>query len=142
MLPRNDMEQGVVFIGDSLFESYLAISPEEQMQGLMHVTAPVPNMAFIYGRPQINKFWMKSTPSPLDIIFCNGGKVSEICYGEPYSLRMIGSNQPSDLVIELPYGMVENERIVIGKPVGIAKPTPEELRNILASKHCGIFAKF
>jgi uncharacterized membrane protein (UPF0127 family) len=138
----NNMEQGVVFIGDSLFESYLAISPEEQMNGLMHVAAPVPNMAFLYARPQVNKFWMKSTPSPLDIIFCNGGKVSEICYGEPYSLSMIGGNKLSDLVIELPYGTVEDERIVVGKSVGLAKPTPEELRKILASKYCGNFAKF
>jgi uncharacterized membrane protein (UPF0127 family) len=92
-------------------------------------------MSFIYNRPQINKFWMHKTPSPLDIIFCNAGKVSEICFGEPHSTSIIGSNLLSDLVIELPYGTVDSTKIKIGHSVGLVKPTSIELNKIIASLH-------
>jgi uncharacterized membrane protein (UPF0127 family) len=129
------MKQGVIFIGDNLFEAYLAVTAEEQMYGLMYVPPPAPNMAFLYERPQYNRFWMKNTEASLDIIFCNDGKVSEICYGEPYSLRTIGGNEPSNLVIELPYGSVESSRILIGQSAGIVTPAADELRKIFAAKY-------
>jgi uncharacterized membrane protein (UPF0127 family) len=130
------MEQGIVFVGDNIFETFIAITAEEQMLGLMYVDPPLLSpMSFIYEKPQINKFWMKNTKMPLDIIFCNGGIVSEICYGEPYSLRTIGSDTPSDLVIELPYGSVEQFVIKIAQSVELVKPPTEELRKIIAAKY-------
>ena len=57
---------------------------------------------------------MKSTPSPLDIIFCKNGKIIKICKGEPNSTKLIGNNCFSDMVIELPYGTVKNCNIDIG----------------------------
>jgi len=129
------MEKGIVYIGDNVFESLLAISMEEQRQGLMNIAEPVPNMAFVYGYPSINHFWMANTPSQLDIIFCNDGMVSEICYGEPYSTKMIGGDMPSNLVVELPYGTVKTAGIIVGQSVGLVKPTIDELRKIIASKY-------
>ena len=64
------MNSGIICIGNNLFETLLAISHDEQEIGLTHINPPVPNMALIYETPQINKFWIKNTPSPLDIIFC------------------------------------------------------------------------
>lgn len=134
------MEQGYVFINNNIFPTLLAISSEEQSQGLMYQEWPPPVMSFVYASPRVNRFWMKNTPSPLDIVFCNNGKVSEICYGEPYSTCVIGS-QNSDLVIELPHGTVESSSIKVGQLAGLVKPTVADLRKIFVEK-TGHFVKF
>lgn len=129
------METGYIYIYNNIFPTLLAISEEEQSRGLMHQEWPPPVMSFIYTTPRINKFWMKSTPSPLDILFCHKNKVSEICFGEPHSTHMIGSNLFSDLVVELPHGTVSSSKIKIGHSVGLVKPTTDELHRIIAEKY-------
>lgn len=135
------MENGYVYINDLVFPTLLAISAEEQGRGLMFEEWPPPVMSFLYASPRVNKFWMKNTPSPLDIVFCCNGKVTQLHYGEPHSTSVIGYESPSDLIIELPHGLVETSGIKIGQSVGIAKPTPTELRKILAEKY-PLFVKF
>ncbi len=115
------MENGYVFINNVVFETLLARSMEEQSQGLMYVKPPVPTMTFVYSAPQVNKFWMANTPAPLDIIFCHGGEVVQICKGEPYSTSVIGDDRLTDLVIELPHGTVESSGIKLGHKVGLIK---------------------
>lgn len=134
------MEQGYVFIQDNIIPTLIAISAEEQANGLMHQEWPPPVMSFIYISPGVNRFWMKNTPSPLDIVFCHNGKVSEICYGEPHSTQVVGT-QLSDLVIELPHGTADSIKIKVGQPVGLVKPTLDELKRIIAEKS-GLFVKF
>jgi uncharacterized membrane protein (UPF0127 family) len=133
------MEQGYIYIHNNVFPTLLAISSEEQSKGLMHQEWPPPVMAFIYAFPSVNRFWMKNTPSPLDIVFCHKGKVAEICYGEPHSTQVIGT-QLSDLVIELPHGTVDSMKLKVGQSVGIVKPTLDDLRKIIAEK-TGLFVK-
>lgn len=128
------MESGYLYIHNNVFSSLFAISEEEQQKGLMHQDWPPPVMAFVYDHPRVNKFWMQNTPSPLDIVFCHHGKVSQICYGKPYSTDMIGDNKFSDLIIELPYGTVDNREIKIGHEVGLIMPTQNELLKIIAKK--------
>ncbi len=132
------MEQGYIYISNNVFPTLLAISSEEQSRGLMYEEWPPPIMSFVYAQPQIVKFWMKNTPSPLDIVFCHNGKVSQICYGEPYSTSMIGADKFSDLVIELPHGTADSTGLKINHPVGIVKPTHAELQKIFAEKYPGI----
>lgn len=132
------MENGYIYIHNNVFPTLLAISADEQSQGLMYQPWPPPIMSFVYEAPQVNRFWMANTPSPLDIVFCHAGKVSEICYGEPHSTAVIGSWHPSDLVIEFPFGTAEASNIKIGQPVGLIKPTWEELKKIIAEKFHGI----
>ena len=128
------MEQGFIYITNNIFPTLLAISAEEQERGLMHEEWPPPIMSFIYERPQINKFWMKNTQSPLDIVFCHNNKITQICYGEPNSTRMLGDDKYSDLVIEFPHGTVITTGIKLGHSVGIVKPTVPELQKIIAEK--------
>ena len=134
------MEQGYIYIHDNVFPTLLAISSDEQAKGLMYQEWPPPVMSFVYTTPQVNRFWMKNTPSPLDIVFCHKGKVAEICYGEPHSTQVVGS-RISDLVIELPYGIVDSTGIKVGQSVGLVKPTRQDLRKIIAQK-TGLFVKF
>ena len=125
------MKQGYIYIHNNIFPTLLAISSEEQQRGLMYVPPPAPVMTFVYSHPTINRFWMKNTQAPLDIIFCHNSKVSEICYGEPYSTSLIGTNDVSDLVVELPYGTAAISNIKVGQSVGLIKPTTAELHSFL-----------
>lgn len=134
----NKMEEGYIYIHNNVYPTLLAISEDEQSNGLMNQPWPPPIMSFVYGSPRINKFWMKNTPSPLDIVFCLDGQVKQICQGEPYSTSAIGSNNFSDLVIEFPSGTVESSGIRIGHKVGLVKPSKEELKQIIAEKYRGI----
>ena len=106
-------------IGEHILPTLLAISHEEQEIGLMNKPWPPPVMSFVYSKPQINRFWMKSTPSPLDIVFSLNGKITQICKGEPNSTRMIGDYTPSDLVVELPFGTCASKKITVGQEIKI-----------------------
>lgn len=135
------MESGYIYIADNVLQTLFAISEDEQSKGLMYEPWTPPIMSFIYSSAQINKFWMKNTPSPLDIVFCLNGKINQICYGEPLSTSIIGADIPSDLIVELPHGTVKNINIKLGNEVGLVKPTKSELKNILAKKY-NKFVKF
>lgn len=127
------MRDGFIRIGKNVFNTLFAISEKEQMQGLMNVKPPTPNMSFIYLTPRVNKFWMKSTPAPLDILFCINGSVSQIHQGEPFSTTSIGNNEFSDLVIELPLNTCKEFNLKVGDDVRFIKPTKEEILKIAYS---------
>lgn len=110
-------KEAYIVLGDNKLDTLIASTPTEQERGLMFIDPPAPVMSFIYSRPQLNKFWMKQTKAPLDIIFSCNGRITNICVGEPYSLRLIGDDNPSDLVIEMPLGTCEKMGIKIGDPV-------------------------
>lgn len=128
------MENGYIFVNNNIFHSLFAISEDEQSRGLMFEAWRPPVMSFIYSYPKINKFWMKNTPSPLDIIFCCDGEVQQIHYGKPYSTTIIGDDKTSDLVIEFPHGTILETNIKIGHKVGIVSPSSNQLKKIIATK--------
>lgn len=111
--------KGTVVINGKEFETLLAISEAEQMKGLMGVEPPTPVMAFVYDAPRVNAFWMKGTPAPLDIVFCNGGKVVAIREGEPHSTKLIGGDCVSDLVLEFPRGTAKAQGIAEGSKIDL-----------------------
>jgi uncharacterized membrane protein (UPF0127 family) len=134
------MEKGYLYVADNIFPTLLAISEDEQSQGLMGQEWPPPVMSFIYSSPRVNRFWMKNTPSPLDIVFCCNGEVTQICRGEPFSTMAIGDYKHSDLVVEFPYGTVNSSQIKLGHQIGLVKPDPAQLKRIIAEK-CGQIVK-
>jgi uncharacterized membrane protein (UPF0127 family) len=103
-----------VYIAGKAFPTLIAVSLEEQIQGLMFRPWPPPVMCFPYKEAEVRKFWMKNTPSPLDILFCRGNRIISICRGEPLSTELIGPEEDSDLVIELPAGTVQERGIKVG----------------------------
>lgn len=132
------MESGYIYLNSSVFPTIIAISEEEQAKGLMKRDWPPPIMSFIYTSPRVTQFWMKNTPSPLDIVFSCNGIITQICRGEPWSTKLIGDYLPSDLVVELPYGTTIASGIKIGHKVGLVKPTLDELKIIIDEKYRGI----
>ena len=112
------MKKGLIKTKEKEFSVLLAITAEEQERGLMHQKWPPPAMAFVYTKPKFSSFWMKNTPSPLDIVFCLDGKITKICKGEPYSTALIDGGL-SDLVVEFPCGTCNNCGIVVGSEINL-----------------------
>lgn len=107
-------------IGKYIVTTLLAVSTEEQERGLMGKEWPPPVMSFVYNIPTVNRFWMKNTPSPLDIVFALNGRIIDIHKGEPNSTKLIGEQRFSDLVVELPFGTCTKLGIKIGDKVALA----------------------
>ena len=109
-MPRQDK----IIIGLYEFDTLVAVTSREHNQGLMFKAWPPPIMSFPYDKAMIRKFWMKNTPSPLDIIFCRDNVVLGVYSGDPMSLIGVGPDEPSDLVVELPKGMAASCNIYAG----------------------------
>lgn len=107
----------VLYINKQSFIVSSAVTEAEQMRGLMFAIPPFEPMIFVYAQPKINKFWMQNVIAPLDIVFCLNNKISNVCHGQPNSTSLIGNDELSDLVIELPYGTCEKMGIKKGDDV-------------------------
>jgi len=129
------MKTGYVCIENNIFQTLLALSESEQTKGLMYQSWPPPIMSFIYDSAKPMHFWMKNTPSPLDIVFCNNGTITQICKGEPYSTNLIGNGSLTDLVIEFPYGTMNDLNIKTGCKIELFNPSHKELKKIIAKKY-------
>lgn len=131
------MHDDVVKIGDYVFSTLVAITESEHATGLMGKGWPPPIMIFPYKQASIHKFWMKNTPSPLDIIFCRDNRIISICYGEPYSTKLIGPNEPSNLVVEVPHGLARSCGLKIGdeiKPIYSLKTLGRAIKQGIVSE--------
>jgi uncharacterized protein len=120
----------VVSIKGQAFPALVAVTESEQQRGLMFQEWPPPIMAFPYRRAASRRFWMNNVLSPLDIVFCRSNCVVGIFKGEPLSTKLVGPDEPSDLVIELPAGTAEKLGLAVGDYVGFSptKITAERQR--------------
>ncbi|MFL0586466.1 DUF192 domain-containing protein [Sphingomonas sp. ABOLG] len=96
--------------GRHVFRVEVADTPEKQQRGLMYRTdipkdggmlfAPYPPDG---GGPREASFWMKNTPSPLDIIFIRpDGTIARIAENTvPFSEAQVPSGEPVSAVLEL-----------------------------------------
>lgn len=89
------------------FKVELAVTPEEQQQGLMFRRSLGPNdgMLFTYQTAQDVAFWMKNTFIPLDMIFIRAdGRIARIAQATPHSLQPVPSLEPVVAVLEIRSG--------------------------------------
>jgi uncharacterized protein len=103
------------------FDVYLALTPEQQRRGLMHVRRlpKFTGMLFVYGSDDVRSMWMKNTYIPLDILFIRSdGSVESIARTtEPLSLQSIASGEPVRYVLELNGGVADEVGIDSGSTV-------------------------
>ena len=111
------MHKGYVIINGNRFKVSLAIDEQEQTDGLMYIEPPLTSMAFVYTKPQVNKFWMRGVKDDLDILFCYKNKIIEIVNAEADNMRLLGKDQYSDLVIEFPVSITNQYRFKVGDDV-------------------------
>lgn len=106
---------------EALVSVEIADSPDERRTGLMYRTdlEPDEGMLFLFEEEGDRTFWMKNTPTPLDMIFIGtDGRIVGIREDtEPYSERPVGVDRPSRAVLEVPTGFVARHDIEAGDRV-------------------------
>jgi uncharacterized membrane protein (UPF0127 family) len=101
----------------------VADNPLKRALGLMFrkTLTELHGMLFIYPQETNEKFWMKNTSIPLDIIFVNSKNevVDIIKNTTPYSLEPLGSKVPFKYAIEVNAGFTDKYQISEGSTVEI-----------------------
>ncbi len=83
-----------VKVGDRIVRMQLAVRPGEMQRGLMERRdlGPDEGMLFVYERPQALSFWMRNTPTPLDIgFFDRAGVLQEVYPLHPFDETPVAS---------------------------------------------------
>jgi uncharacterized membrane protein (UPF0127 family) len=112
--------------GGHAFTVEMAKTAKEQERGLMFRTDLTPDGGMIFwpypaggGAPRDASFWMKNTPSPLDIVYIRpDGTIARIAENAvPFSETPIPSGEPVGAVLELmggrtaALGIAEGDRV-------------------------------
>lgn len=96
----------------------IAETPEERARGLMgRVLADhLAGMLFIFESAQPQSFWMRNTPSSLDMMFIDaGGKIVNIAaHTTPMSDQLYSSSGPAKYVVEAKAGFADRFGIRAG----------------------------
>jgi uncharacterized membrane protein (UPF0127 family) len=96
--------------GAHVFQAELAGTQAEQARGLMFRTDLVADSAMLFapyppggGEPRETSFWMKNTPTSLDIVFIRAdGTIARIAENTvPFSEAPVPSGEPVSAVLEL-----------------------------------------
>ena len=108
--------------GVRVFEVEMAVTPQEQEQGLMYrrELADGKGMLFDMGKERPAVFWMKNTYVSLDMIFIRAdGSIARIAHGTtPLSEARIESGVPVRGVLEVVAGTAKRYGIAPGDRVG------------------------
>ncbi len=83
-----------IAVGDKTVMMQLAVLPSELERGLMQRRdlGPDDGMIFVFAAPQRLSFWMRNTPTPLDIgYFTPEGELAEVYPMFPYDERSVSS---------------------------------------------------
>ena len=118
----------IVHIGTIEFTVEIVRTPEERAKGLSGRTelAAEGGMLFVFDKENVRPtFWMKDTYIPLDIIWIDDGKVSQItenvqpiASGTPDNkIAMYLPHEPIDHVLEVLGGTVKTNKIKVGDSV-------------------------
>ena len=113
-----------------VFRVELAATDAAQQQGLMYRTDLKPDGGMLFrpypaagGPPQVANFWMKNTPTPLDIVFIRAdGTIARIAENTvPFSETLVSSGEPVAAVLEVIGGRTGALGIAEGDRVSWAK---------------------
>lgn len=95
-------------VGEQTVRMQLAVRPDEQQRGLMERRdlGRDDGMIFLYEKPQQLSFWMRNTPTPLDIGFFNpDGVLEEIYQMHPFDETTVASrSQRLQFALEMNQG--------------------------------------
>jgi len=104
-----------------LFRVEVAVTPEEHARGLMYRSrlATDAGMIFVFEEPSVQRFWMKNTLIPLDMIFIGKNRkivgIVEDAAPETETERLVGA--PSQYVLEIGGGLSAQLGIHAGETV-------------------------
>jgi uncharacterized membrane protein (UPF0127 family) len=122
--PKLPQERMVIATRDGRrldFRVEMALSPDQQMVGLMFRTEVPPDegMIFDWGTPRESSMWMRNTLVPLDMLFIAAdGRIHRIAERTvPLSLATIDSRGPVRATLELRGGITAERDIRVGDRV-------------------------
>ena len=107
----------MVGLGTEKVRIQFAIHSAEQQRGLMHRRDLGPNdgMIFLYKAPQAMAFWMRNTPSALDIgYFDENGVLAEVYPLMPFDETAVRSRRPAKFALEMPQGWFQRHNVQPG----------------------------
>ena len=114
--------------GRHVFNVEIARTAAQQEKGLMYRTGLKPDAGMLFwpyppngGAPQSANFWMKNTPTPLDIVFIRAdGTIATIAENTvPFSEAPIPSGEPVAAVLEIVGGRAADLGIAAGDKVSL-----------------------
>ena len=117
--------------GQHVFRVEMARTPAEQQRGLMFRTEIAKDGGMLFapypaegGGPRDANFWMKDTPTPLDIIYIRADRsIARIAENTvPFSESMIPSGEPVAAVLEINGGRATELGIAEGDTVRWTAP--------------------
>lgn len=110
-----------IVVGDAPFSVEIAETDEERAKGLMNRESLAANsgMWFVFPQMGSEKFWMKDTLIPLDLIFVdNNMKVVHVIKNAPaMSTEILSSPASFQYVLEVNAGTADNKGIAVGDTV-------------------------
>lgn len=110
-------------VGDKPVRVQIAVREEEMQRGLMDRRDLGANegMLFVYDRPQSMSFWMRNTPTPLDIgFFDRSGKLLEIYPLHPFDETGVQSRSDELLIaLEMNQGWFRESGIKPGQQLDL-----------------------
>ena len=99
----------------------IASNDAERMQGLMYRTSinEKTGMLFLFDHPEMQSFWMKNTPSSLDIMFISPDMtiLNIHAFTQPYAETNYPSTGLSNLVLEVRGGYCQQHGIKAGDKI-------------------------
>ena len=114
-------------VGKQTIKAELALSPEQQAQGLMHrqSMAEMHGMLFSFPQDKVLRFYMKNTLIPLSIAYLDkDGIICEIYHMQPLDTTTIASRWPMRFALELNQGWFERHNVDIGQRVTLLDGSP------------------
>jgi uncharacterized protein len=99
----------------------IADTPDKRATGFMYrrELAADAGMLFLFPAPAPQKFWMKNTPLPLDMIFIGPARtiVGIVADTKPFSTNPVGPDEPSLYVLEVNAGFAAQHGLAVGDQV-------------------------
>jgi len=92
--PKSIVDFFAIKVGDKTVRMQLAVRPAEMQRGLMERRdlGRDDGMIFVYDKPQQMTFWMRNTPTPLDIgFFASDGNLDEVHALHPFDETSVAS---------------------------------------------------
>lgn len=105
--PKTVEDYFAIKVGDQTVQMEIAVGMQEMQHGLMgrRDLKPEQGMIFVYEKPQQQSFWMRDTPTPLDVGFFDAhGVLQEIYPMYPFDETPVRSRSK-----ELQYALEMNQ---------------------------------
>jgi len=121
--PKTVADHFDINVGGKVVHMQLAVTTSEMEHGLMdrRDLGPDEGMLFVYTRPQEMSYWMRNTPTPLDIgFFDDGGMLEEIYPMYPFDETPVKSRSTLlTLALEMNQGWFQRNGVKPGAQIDL-----------------------